>query len=315
LKKGFHYLVTGGAGFIGSNIVAELVERGETVTAFDNFATGKRENLTPFSSSITLYEGDIRSYHQVREAMDGVDYVLHQAALPSVPRSVRDPITSNQVNVDGTLNLLVAAQEAKVKRFVYASSSSVYGDNPTLPKVEEMPLNPLSPYAVSKLTGEEYCRVFAHLYGLETVALRYFNIFGPRQDPTSQYSAVIPRFITALKRKEPPIIYGDGHHSRDFTFVSNVVEANLLACRVSGVAGEAFNVACGDRFSLLELIGCLQEIMGVSVEPRFEEPRPGDVRHSQAGIEKIMSAMGYKVQHDFRRGLEKTVEYFLESDQ
>ena len=314
MKKGFHYLVTGGAGFIGSNIVAELVERGEKVTVFDNFATGKRENLAPFSSSITLYEGDIRSYHQVREAMEGVDYVLHQAALPSVPRSVRDPITSNQVNVDGTLNLLVAAQEAKVKRFVYASSSSVYGDNPTLPKVEDMTLNPLSPYAVSKLTGEKYCRVFARLYGLETVALRYFNIFGPRQDPTSQYSAVIPRFIMALKHKEPPIIYGDGHHSRDFTFVSNVVEANLLACRVSGVAGEAFNVACGDRFSLLELIGCLQEIMGVSVEPRFEEPRPGDVRHSQAGIEKIMSVMGYKVQHDFRCGLEKTVEYFLESD-
>jgi UDP-glucose 4-epimerase len=314
LKRKSHYLVTGGAGFIGSNLVAELVKHEEEVTVFDNFSTGKRENLAPFLSSISLYEGDIRGYHQVREAMEGVDFVLHQAALPSVPRSVRDPITSNQVNVDGTLNLLVAARDAKVKRFVFASSSSVYGDNPTLPKVEDMMPNPLSPYAVSKLTGEKYCRVFANLYGLPTVALRYFNVFGPRQDPTSQYSAVIPRFITALKRKEPPVIYGDGGQSRDFTFVSNVVEANLLACGIPGVAGEVFNIACGDRFSLLDLLRSLQEIMGVSIEPKFEPGRPGDVRHSQAGIEKIRSAMGFKVVQDFRSGLEETVQHFLEND-
>jgi nucleoside-diphosphate-sugar epimerase len=315
MRKKARYLVTGGAGFIGSNIVAELVQRQQEVKVFDNFSTGKQENLAPLASAITLYEGDIRSYHHVREAVEGVDYVLHQAALPSVPRSVSDPITSNQVNVDGTLNLLVAARDAKVKRFVFASSSSVYGDSPTLPKLETMPLNPLSPYAISKLSGEKYCQVFARLYELETVALRYFNIFGPRQDPTSQYSAVIPRFITTLKRGESPVVYGDGRQSRDFTFVSNVVEANLLACEAAGVAGEVFNVACGGRFSLLELLKCLQEIMATNIQPKYEALRPGDVAHSQAGIEKITSAMGYKIGDDFRKGLEKTVRYFLENDE
>ena len=314
MKKKSHYLVTGGAGFIGSNIVAELVAQKEKVTVFDNFATGRRENLVPFLSSIILYEGDVRSYHQVREAMEGVDYVLHQAALSSVPRSVRDPITSNQVNVDGTLNVLIAARDAKVKRLVFASSSSVYGDSPTLPKIEEMPTNPLSPYAISKLAAEKYCLSFSRLYGLETVALRYFNIFGPRQDPNSQYSAVIPRFITALKSGEPPIIYGDGEQSRDFTFVSNAVQANLLACKTPGVSGQVFNVACGARFSLLEILKTLKEIMGKEISPTHEAARPGDVRHSEAGIEKITSAMHYKVQHNFRQGLERTVEYFLEGD-
>jgi len=309
-----HYLVTGGAGFIGSNIVAELLRRGQEVTVFDNFATGKRENLAPFLPSITLYEGDVRNLHQLREAVQGVDYVLHQAALPSVPRSVQDPITSHQVNTDGTLNLLVAARDAKVKRFVFASSSSVYGDSATLPKAEGMPPNPLSPYAISKLSAEKYCQAFARLYELETVSLRYFNIFGPRQDPTSQYSAVIPRFITALKRGEAPIIYGDGQQSRDFTFVSNVVEANLLACTTPGLAGEVFNVACGARFSLLELLKHLQDIMRVNVVSKFEAARAGDVRHSQAGIEKISAAMGYRVGDDFRQGLEKTVRYFLEGE-
>ncbi|MFH1012098.1 MAG: SDR family oxidoreductase [bacterium] len=313
MREKAHYLVTGGAGFVGSNLVAELLERGQKVTVFDNFATGKRENLAPFLSSITLYEGDVRNFHQVREVVEGADHILHQAALPSVPRSVQDPITSNQVNTDGTLNFLVAARDARVKRFVFASSSSVYGDSPTLPKVEDMPVNPLSPYAVSKLSAEKYCQAFARLYELETVVLRYFNIFGPRQDPTSQYSAVIPRFITALKRGEAPIIYGDGQQSRDFTFVSNVVEANLLACKASGLAGEVFNVACGDRFSLLDLLKHLQDIMGVSVPPKFEAARPGDVRHSLAGIEKISAAMGYRMGDDFRQGLERTVHYFLES--
>ncbi|MBU1936583.1 SDR family oxidoreductase [bacterium] len=312
MKKKTHYLVTGGAGFIGSNIVAELVERGERVTIFDNFATGKRQNLMPFLSAITLFEGDVRSYHQVREAVEGVDYILHQAALPSVPRSVRDPITSNQVNVDGTLNLLMAARDAKVKRFVFASSSSVYGDSPTLPKMEDMPTNPLSPYAISKLAGEEYGRVFTQIYGFEVVALRYFNVFGPRQDPTSQYSAVIPRFITALKAGDSPVIYGDGQQSRDFTFVSNNVEANLLACQAKNVAGQAFNIACGERFSLLDLLRELQAILGTKIQPRFEATRPGDVLHSQADIRKIKSAMNFKVVTDFRKGLETTVKYFME---
>ncbi len=310
-----HYLVTGGAGFIGSNIVAELVQRGQKVTVFDNFATGKRENLAPFLSAITLYEGDVRNFDQVREAVDGVDYVLHQAALPSVPRSVQDPVTSNQVNVDGTLNVLVAARDVKAKRFVYASSSSVYGDSPTLPKVEDMPPNPLSPYAVSKLAAERYCQVFASLYGLETVALRYFNIFGPRQDPTSQYSAVVPRFITALMQGDAPVIHGDGRQSRDFTFVANAVHANLLACEAPGVAGQVFNVACGTRFSLLELLDTLQQIMRVKIPPKHEAERAGDVRHSLAGIEKISSAMQYEVKHTFRQGLERTVEYFAENSQ
>jgi len=311
LKKKAHYLVTGGAGFIGSNIVAELVKRGDRVTVFDNFATGKRDNLAPFLSEITLYEGDVRSYHQVREAVEGVDYILHQAALPSVPRSVRDPITSNQVNVDGTLNLLTAARDAKVKRFVIASSSSVYGDNPTLPKIEDMPTNPLSPYAISKLAGEEYGRVFSQIYGMEVVALRYFNVFGPRQDPTSQYSAVIPRFIMALKAGDSPVIYGDGQQSRDFTFVSNNVEANLLACHAKDIAGQVFNVACGDRFSLLDLLRELQAILGTNIQPNFEAVRPGDVLHSQAEISKIKTAMNFDVVTNFREGLEETAKYFF----
>lgn len=315
MKKRYHYLVTGGAGFIGSNIVAKLIEEGERVTVFDNFATGKRENLAPFLSSITLYEGDVRNYHQVREAVEGVNYVLHQAALPSVPRSVRDPITSNQVNVTGTLNFLTAARDAKVKRFVFASSSSVYGDSETLPKVEEMPTNPLSPYAISKLAGEKYCQAFARLYDFETVALRYFNIFGPRQDPTSQYAAVIPKFIMALRQERSPTVYGDGKQSRDFTFVTNAVSANLLACKAEGVGGQVFNVACGARFSLLDLLGFLQEIMNKKVDPKFEESQPGDVRHSLAGIDKIKRAMNYKVVKDFRGGLEETVKYFLEISQ
>ncbi len=311
LKKKAHYLVTGGAGFIGSNIVARLVERGDRVTVFDNFATGKRDNLTPFLSEITLYEGDVRSYHHVREAVEGVDYILHQAALPSVPRSVRDPITSNQVNVDGTLNFLIAAKNAKVKRFVFASSSSVYGDSPTLPKIEDMPTNPLSPYAISKLAGEEYGRVFTQIYGFEVVALRYFNVFGPHQDPMSQYSAVIPRFIMALKAGDSPVIYGDGQQSRDFTFVSNNVEANLLACHTKDVAGQVFNVACGDRFSLLDLLRELQVILGTNIQPNFEAARPGDVLHSQAEISKIKTAMNFEVVTNFREGLEETVKYFF----
>jgi len=304
------YLVTGGAGFIGSHIVEELVRRGETVRVLDNFATAKRENLLPFCDAVEIVEGDVRSYHIVREAVQGVDFVLHQAALPSVPRSVRDPITSNEVNVGGTLNLLDAAREAGVKRVVYASSSSVYGDSEVLPKREDMMPAPLSPYAVSKLAGEKYCQVFSRIYGLETVCLRYFNVFGPRQDPTSQYSAVIPKFIAAMKRGEAPTIYGDGRQSRDFTYVENTVAANLLACRAEGVSGEVFNIACGERFTLLDLVAELNVILGTQIEPRFDQDRKGDVRHSLADIEKAKRGLGFTVQTDFRTGLRKTVEAF-----
>ena len=304
------YLVTGGAGFIGSHIVEELVKRGEKVRVLDNFSTGKRENILPFLDRIELIEGDVRSYHIVREAVDGVDFVLHQAALPSVPRSIKDPITTNEVNVGGTLNILNAALDAKVKRVVYASSSSIYGNSEVLPKREDMPPNPMSPYAVSKLAGEKYCQVFSEVYGLETVCLRYFNVFGPRQDPNSQYSAVIPKFIMAIKKGDQPMIYGDGKQSRDFTFVANVVEANLLACQVNSALGEVFNIACGKRYSLLGLVSKLNEIFGNNIEPIFTEPRKGDVRHSLASIVKAKKLIGYNPSVGFEQGLRKVVVYY-----
>ena len=310
--SGDRFLITGGAGFIGSNLLAELLARGHEVAVFDNFATGRRRNLEPFTGRFELIEGDLRDAAAVRRAVKGRRFVLHQGALPSVGRSVQDPRTSNEVNVGGTLNVLLAAREEGVERVVAASSSSVYGDTPTLPKVETMPVQPMSPYAVSKLASEKYCSAFHRVYGLETVALRYFNVFGPRQDPSSQYSAVIPRFITALRRKEPPVIYGDGLQSRDFTFVADVVQANLLACEASGVAGDFFNVACGARFSLLELLETLCDLLGVRVEPRHEPARAGDVRHSLADITKIQRAMGYEPRGPLRAGLEKTVAYFQE---
>ena len=301
------YLVTGGAGFIGSNIVEELVKRSEKVRVLDNFSTGKRENILLFLDKIELIEGDIRSYHIVREAVDGVDFVLHQAALPSVPRSIKDPITTNEVNVGGTLNISNAALDAKVKRVVYASSSSIYGNSEVLPKREDMTTNPLSPYAVSKLAGEKYCQVFSQVYGLETVCLRYFNVFGPRQDPNSQYSAVIPKFITAMKKGAQPTIYGDGKQSRDFTFVANVVEANLLACQANCAGGEIFNIACGKRHSLLKLVGKLNEIFESDIEPIFAEHRKGEVRHSMADIEKAKKMLGYNPSISFEEGLRKIV--------
>jgi len=304
------YLVTGGAGFIGSNIVEELLKRGEKVRVLDNFSTGKRENILPFLDRIELIEGDIRSYHIVREAVDGVDFVLHQAALPSVPRSIKDPITTNEVNVGGTLNILNAALDAGVKRVVYASSSSIYGNSEVLPKREDMTPNPMSPYAVSKLAGEKYCQVFSQIYRLETVCLRYFNVFGPRQDPNSQYSAVIPKFIAAMKKGERPTIYGDGKQSRDFTYVANVVEANLLACQVNSALGEVFNIACGKRYSLLGLVSKLNEIFGNNIEPIFTEPRKGDVRHSLASIVKAKKLIGYNPSVGFEQGLRKVVVYY-----
>ena len=304
------YLVTGGAGFIGSHIVEELVRRGERVRALDNLSTGRRENLVPFLECIDLIEGDLRDLPTVRRAVEGADFVLHQGALPSVPRSISDPLTSNAVNATGTLHLLVAARDAGVRRVVYASSSSVYGDSPALPKQEEMPTQPKSPYAVSKLAGENYCRAFSQVYGLETVCLRYFNVFGPRQDPTSQYAAVIPLFITAMLRGESLTVYGDGCQSRDFTYVSNVVHANLLAATVSGVAGRVFNVACGQRHTLLDLIAILDQILDSRVTSVHAAPRPGDVRHSLADITAVQEALGYRAEVNFREGLQRTVAWY-----
>lgn len=322
------YLVTGGGGFIGSHLVEELLRRGERVRVLDNFATGKRENLTEvvnalgaqrpaqaerLGSHLEVVEGDVRSYHIVREAVDGVDFILHQAALPSVPRSVRDPLTTNEVNVVGTLNILNAGKEARVQRIVYASSSSIYGDLETLPKTEDMLPKPLSPYAVSKLAAEKYCQVFTRLYGLETVCLRYFNVFGPRQDPASQYSAVIPKFISMVAQGERPIVYGDGTQSRDFTYVSNVVQANLLACDAQPdcASGEVFNIAYGRRVTVNELVRLINELLGSSVEPIYAEARVGDVRHSLANIGKARQYLGYAPEVDFATGLQRCIDFFV----
>ena len=304
------YLITGGAGFIGSNLVAELLNRGEHVRVLDNFATGKRDNLDAFAGQIEIIEGDLRSYHLVQEAVQDVNYVLHQGALPSVPRSVRDPLTSHEVNVSGTLNLLQAARSAGVKRLVFASSSSIYGDNPALPKQETMSPQPLSPYAISKLAAEQYCQTFWRLYGFETVCLRYFNVFGPRQDPTSQYSAVIPKFITAILNERQVTIHGDGSQSRDFTFVANVVQANLLACTATKAAGSVFNIACGQRYTLLDLVDQLAKIIGKQADVVHTAPRPGDVPHSLADISQAQSVLGYRPEIDFTTGLAKTVAWF-----
>ena len=307
------YLVTGGAGFIGSSIVAELVRQGERVRVLDNFSTGKRENLLPFEGKIELIEGDLRDDKAVRQAVEEVDYVLHQGALPSVPRSIAAPLTTNEVNVVGTLNLLIAARYAGVKRVVYASSSSVYGDTPVLPKREDMAILPQSPYGVSKLAAEQYCRAFWEVYGLETVALRYFNIFGPHQDSNSQYGAVIPCFITALLRGDRPIVYGDGQQSRDFTYVDNVVQANLLAATRPGVAGEVFNIACGNNHTVLELAVTLQSLVGEDIVPCYADPRPGDIRHSWADISQAREKLGYEVKIGFEEGLSQTLVWYRDS--
>lgn len=310
------YLITGGAGFIGSNIAEELLRRGHNVRILDNFSTGQRHNVkliqadNPSAERLAVIEGDLRSYHIVQEAVEGVDYILHQGALPSVPRSVRDPLTSNEVNVVGTLNLLQAARKAGVKRLIYASSSSIYGDNPTLPKIETMEPRPLSPYAISKLAAEQYCRVFYQLYGFETVALRYFNVFGPRQDPTSFYSAVIPKFITAALRDQPVTVYGDGLQSRDFTFIANVVNANLLACESPNAVGQVMNVSCGECYTLLDLIHELEILFDKPVEVHHTSPRPGDVKHSQADISRARKLLGYEPLVGFKDGLAKTVAWY-----
>lgn len=310
MTKSPSYLVTGGAGFIGSNIVEELVGRGERVRVLDDLSTGKRENIQPFMDKIEFIEGDLRDLDTVRKAMDGVDYVLHQGALPSVPRSIDDPIRSNEVNVNGTLNVLVAARDAEVKRVVYASSSSIYGDSKVLPKREDMQPNPLSPYAISKFAAESYCRNFYRIYGLETVCLRYFNVFGPRQDPNSQYSAVIPNFATAMLNGGRLIIHGDGKQSRDFTYVENVVQANLLSCKANNVAGEIFNIACGERHTLLDLVAMLNCILGKDIRPIFRTARKGDIMHSMAEIRKAKVTLGYMIEYPFAAGLVKTLDFF-----
>jgi nucleoside-diphosphate-sugar epimerase len=308
-----NYLVTGGAGFIGSHIAEELVRRGDGVRIIDNFITGKRENLASFQDKVELIEGDIRNLDLCREAVQGMDHVFHQAALPSVPRSVSDPLTSNEINVTGTLNILIVSKDQGVQSVVFASSSSVYGDDFHLPKKEGQEGNPLSPYALSKMTGEKYCRIFSQLYGLNTVCLRYFNIFGPRQDPHSQYAAAIPLFITKLLAEESPTIFGDGEQSRDFTFVSNVVEANLLASQAKNVSGEAYNVACGSRETVNSLVEQINAILGKSVQPIYSDPRPGDVKHSHADISKAEEQLKYKPRVPFKEGLETTIKWFRES--
>ncbi len=311
-----HYLITGGAGFIGSNIAHRLVEQGQFVRVIDNFSTGKRENLADILDKIDLIEGDIRYLNTVTQAMSGIDYVIHQAALPSVPRSIETPIESNDVNINGTLNILYAAKEAKVKRLVYAASSSAYGDTPTLPKVETMKPNPLSPYAVNKLTAEMYCSVFTRVYGLETIALRYFNIFGPRQDPNSYYSAVIPKFIKALLQDKAPTIFGDGEQSRDFTYIENVINANLLACKAPAeAAGNVVNIACGERITLNELAEELNKLLGKTISPKHGDPRPGDIKHSLADVGLANKLIGYTPAVKIPEGLKKTVEWFTENKQ
>ncbi|TKJ41541.1 LPS biosynthesis protein WbpP [candidate division LCP-89 bacterium B3_LCP] len=306
------YMVTGGAGFIGSNLVETLLERNHQVRVIDNFCTGRRENLVPFNNSYTLFEHDIADYEGLEEALNGVDYVLHQAALPSVPRSIADPVSSFRSSVEGTINLLQACRTVGVKRLVFASSSSIYGSNPELPKRESMKLAPLSPYAASKLAAETYCQVYYKVYGLQTVCLRYFNVFGPKQDPNSQYAAVIPKFIRAALRDDTLTIFGDGEQSRDFTYITNVVNANILAAQSESGAGEVFNLACGDRITLNRMVEEVEKFIGHKVKRQYDQPRPGDVPHSQADIERISNTFGFKPQVSFEEGLRITYEYFKE---
>jgi len=304
-----HYLVTGGAGFIGSHLTEELVRRGHRVRVADNLSTGKRSNLDHVQG-VEFLEGDLADLDFAHRAVAGCEYVLHQAAIPSVPRSVKDPITSNRANVDATVNTLVAARDAGVKRLVFAASSSAYGNTPTLPKHEEMPTSPLSPYALQKVVGEQYLQMFTRLYGLETVSIRYFNVFGPRQDPSSPYSGVISVFASALIDNRSPKIYGDGEQTRDFTYVANVVDGVLRACEAPGASGEVINVATGGRISLNELFRTMRGLVGGTVEPTYDEPRAGDVRDSQADITKARRILGYEPIVSFEEGLRRTVEWY-----
>lgn len=305
-----HVLVTGGAGFIGSHLVEALLRRGDQVRVFDNFSTGRYDNLAHVRGDVDVIEGDLRDADAVRRAVAGVEIVFHQGALASVQRSVDDPITTHAVNVTGTLHVLTAARDAGVRRVVFASSSSVYGDTPTLPKIETQAPQPLSPYAVSKLAGEQYCMAFSVVYGLPAIALRYFNVFGPRQDPHSEYAAVIPRFIDRMVRGIPPIIYGDGLQSRDFTYIENVVDANLAAADAPADCSAVFNVGAGERTSLLELAAQINHLLGSNLAPDHQPPRAGDVRHSQASIEAIRKTLGYAPRVSLTEGLARTLAWF-----
>jgi len=304
-----HYLVTGGAGFIGSHLSEEIARRGHRVRVADSLITGKRANLDHIPG-VEFMEGDLAELEFAKKAAEGCDYVLHQAAIPSVPRSVKDPITSNRANVDATLNMLVAARDAGVKRLVFAASSSAYGDTPTLPKHEQMPTNPLSPYALQKVVGEQYLQMFTKLYKLETVSIRYFNVFGPRQDPTSPYSGVISVFATALLENRSPKIYGDGKQTRDFTYVANVVDGVLRACDAPNASGEVINVATGGRISLNDLFYAMRDVVGGDLEPTYAEPRQGDVRDSQADIRKAKDLLGYTPSVSFEDGLARTIAWY-----
>ena len=306
------YLVTGGAGFIGSNLVEHLLGEGHDVVVLDNFSTGRRENLAPFLERITLIEGTITDPATCARAVDGCDFVLHQAALPSVPRSVVDPVASHEACATGTLNVLVAARDAKVRRVVYAASSSAYGNTPELPKHEGMPSRPLSPYAAAKLAGEHYMRAFHASYGLETVSLRYFNIFGPRQDPTSQYAAVVPKFITCALKGEAPTIYGDGEQTRDFTYIANAVQANMLACQAPAEAcGQVFNVGCGERITVNQLWERITKAVGVELAPNYVPTRTGDVRDSLASLTLSEKFLGYQPLVNVEEGVRRTMESLL----
>ncbi len=304
------YLVTGGAGFIGSHIVERLVKDGHQVKVIDNLVAGNKENLASVIDDIEFIEGDIRNLSLLQKIVKGVDYVIHQAALRSVPKSVENPLEYDEVNVHGTLNVFIAARDNGVKRVVYASSSSVYGDQPTLPEREDMLPLLVSPYAASKLANEYYARCFYHNYGLETVGLRYFNVFGPRQSLDNQYAVVIPKFITCILKNDPPPIHGDGSQTRDFTYIDNVVDGNLLACQKEGIGGEIFNLACGQSCSVLDLVKFINDILGKDVQPIFTPPRPGDVKHTLADTTKLKDVMGFSCRVDLMEGLRRTVDWF-----
>jgi len=304
------FLVTGGAGFIGSNICRRLVKEGCFVRVVDNLLTGKRSNLAPIMDKIEFVEADMGEPEVARQVCHGIDVILHEGALPSVPRSVDDPALTHRHCIDATFTMLMAARDARVKRFVYAASSSAYGDTPTLPKVETMAPSPLSPYAVGKLVGEYYCSVFSGVFGLQTIALRYFNVFGPHQDPASQYAAAIPAFVTAILRDKPPTIYGDGGQSRDFTYIDNVVEANLLAARAKETHGEVVNCACGEAVTVNAIIRAINELLGKNVRPNYVPSRPGDVKHSLADITAARKLIGYKPVVLFHEGLEKSIDWY-----
>jgi nucleoside-diphosphate-sugar epimerase len=304
------YLVTGGAGFIGSNIVDELVKRGHAVVVLDNLSSGKESNLARVQDKIELSTGSVTDLAAVQTACAGADYVIHLAARTSVPRSVEDPVDTNHANIDGTLNVLVAARDAKVRRFVYAASSSAYGETPTLPKIETMQPEPISPYGVTKYVGELYAQVFGRVYGLENASVRYFNVFGPRQDPTSQYSGVLSRFMLAVIEGKAPVIYGDGEQSRDFTYVENIVDETLRACEASGASGKVFNGGTGVRITLNEVLKLLEKITGKKIQAKYDPPRGGDILHSQADISLARKVLGYEPRVLFEEGLKRTWEWY-----